>query len=478
MRILFPMEKNSMKQHWLGIMTLSAVLKKGGFKTEVVVAEEKVVAEKLKENGHTIMAYSTPTFLAKFNIEFNQKIKKRFKNVYSIFGGPHATYYPEMIENEGVDAICVGEGEGAIHELATNLANGLPLTNIMNLWVKENGTIHKNPLRPLVENLDELPYPDRDIFLPYRHPEYPLSSIWTMSARGCPYKCTYCFNHSYNKLYQEHGYSAVKVRRRSVDSFIGELVEIKKRWPATYFVFVDDIFVLMPKWVKEFSEKYKKMVDIPFFCHVRANAVSNDVISDIKKAGCALIKMGVEAGNDRLRREVLKRNMSKEHIINAAKIIRAHGIKLQTFNLLGIPTSNINNDFETLELNASCKPDYAMTFIMRAYKKTEIYEFSRMRNLLHEEFIEDVADTQNIFFSSPITINSKEAKALENLLYLFSISVKYPFLVPLVRKFLVKLPLSNIYKLIFLNHYRYVKLFCSPKKLRRAYIYLMTVLHK
>ena len=119
-----------------------------------------------------------------------------------------------------------------------------------------------------------------------------------------------------------------------------------------------------------------------------------------------------------------------------------------------------------------------MTFIMRAYKKTEIYEYSRMKNLLHEEFIEDLADTQNIFFSSPITTNPKEAKALENLLYLFSISVKFPFLVPLVRKFLVKLPLSNIYKLIFLNHYRYVKLFCSPKKLKRAYIYLMTVLHK
>ncbi|GAX60417.1 Fe-S oxidoreductase [Candidatus Scalindua japonica] len=475
MKILFPMERNSMKQHWLGIMTLSAVLKKGGFQTEVVVAEEEIVLEKIKNNEPTILAYSTPTFLAKFNIEFNLKIKKRFKDVFSIFGGPHATYYPEMIENEGIDAICVGEGEGAIHDLATNIANGLPVTDIKNLWVKENGKIRKNPLRPLVENLDNLPYPDRDIFIPYQS-KNPLASIWTMSARGCPYKCTYCFNHSYNKLYQEQGYSAVKVRRRSVDNFIGELIEYKKRWPATYFIFVDDIFVLMPEWIKEFSEKYKKLVDIPFVCHVRANAVNNEVISEIKKAGCTLIKMGVEAGNDHIRKEVLKRNMSKDLIVNAAKIIKDNGIKLFTFNVLGVPSSTIDNDFETLALNAKCKADYATTFIMRAYKKTEIYEFSRKKNLLHEEFIEDIADTQNIFFSSPITLNPKDARLLENLLYLFSISVKFPWIVPLVRRLLIKLPLSKVYQLIFTNHYRFIKLLYSPKKFERIYLYLDSVI--
>ena len=117
--------------------------------------------------------------------------------VFSVFGGPHPTFFPEMIEKEGVDAVCIGEGEYAMLELMNRLEQGKPADDIQNFWIKSNGTTKKNMVRPLIEDLDELPFLDRELMYEGDKDLKLSRNKGFFAGRGCPYRCTYCFNHTH-----------------------------------------------------------------------------------------------------------------------------------------------------------------------------------------------------------------------------------------------------------------------------------------
>ena len=151
MRILWPViDLFKGDNQFIGIMTISSLLKQSGYYSEVVEADYKKIKAKLLENVPTVLAFSTPTIFAKTYVKLNRKLKEEFQ-FFSAFGGPHPTFFSKMIEEDGVDGICRGEGEYAMLELVENLSNGKSVAHIENWWVKENGEIHKNPFRPLIQ---------------------------------------------------------------------------------------------------------------------------------------------------------------------------------------------------------------------------------------------------------------------------------------------------------------------------------------
>ena len=174
-----------------------------------------------------------------------------------------------MIEETSVDAVCIGEGENAMLELVENLTAGESITEIENLWVKKDGQITRNPIRPLIQDLDQVPLPDHELFrrvIPDR--------IWyacVLTGRGCPYHCTYCFNHAYRELYKGKG---KYIRRRSVDNVLEELRELKKHKCYRFVKFADDIFTLQHDWLEEFCPRYQEEIGLPFSCLTRANHVN------------------------------------------------------------------------------------------------------------------------------------------------------------------------------------------------------------
>jgi len=189
---------------FVGISILSALLKKNGIGSEAVEAEDRAIARKLGDGRPTILAFSTPTIYARTYLDLNRRLKTRFSYL-AVFGGPHPTYFPEMIREEGVDVICRGEGEETLLDLVDRAGKAASLRDVPNCWVKEGGEITQNPLRPLVDDLDSLPVPDHDIFnesIPAR----PWQAL-VVTSRGCPYGCTYCFNHVFRKLYRGTGSS-------------------------------------------------------------------------------------------------------------------------------------------------------------------------------------------------------------------------------------------------------------------------------
>jgi len=426
-----------------GIMNLSAVLKAAGFRSEVIPADEGAILDRLASEERAILAYSTPSALATTYVRLNRAVKARRPELFSVFGGAHPTYFPEMIEEEGVDGVCVGEGEYALLDLVKAHDEGGSPFDVENWWLKDGDVIHRNPLRPLIEDLDQLPAPDREIFN-QAAPTSRLHAI-VMTGRGCPYSCTYCYNHLYQKIYKGKGQL---IRRRSVEHVLREL-RLLKAEGYRFIRFMDDLFTLQPEWVREFSLRYQEEIALPFSCLVRANYVEADVIAGLKRAGCHRIMMGIESGNERLRRDVLHRRMSDEQILRAARIIREAGIRLVTANILALPGGSLTEDWETVDINIRAKSDFASASILQPFPGTEIHEIAESMGLLDEDHVAALSDGGFGFTSTLTVADSRETRRLENLHKFFPLVVWAPWLKPVVRQ-LIKLPPNRLFSVLYM----------------------------
>lgn len=456
MRVLWPVYNLEMEySQYPGIMNIAALLKQNGINTEVIGADYDKIAALLHQEEATILAFSTPTPYYRFYRDLNYRLKQEFPSVLSVFGGPHPTFFPEMVEAEGIDAVCIGEGEYPMLELAQNTVAGKPIRDIKNWWVKENGVIYRNDIRPLVENLDELPVPDHDIFR--RAMSSSVSGAVVVTSRGCPHSCTYCYNHVYHKLYQGKG---KLFRRRSVNHVMEELRELKS-YGCQYIRFMDDLFILSRKWTEEFASRYQKEIALPFSCLVRANFVTEHIVRTLKDAGCYRMMLGVEAGNDYVRNTILKRNMDRETILKAAHLITEAGLKLVTANIIAIPGGSFEADWETLQLNIQCKADYASVALLHPFPQTEIYKFAKAEDMLHEEQLAQIESSFNFGQTSPLRFaDPREKRRMENLQKFFPLTVKLPWLAPLVRR-LVELPQNRLYRAIYMASVNFGIHFCA-----------------
>lgn len=429
-----------------GIMSMSAVLKEAGHDVQLAICAQEDPVEFAKQYEPDIVGYSIMTGSQHYYFKVNRAIKEALsghkKKVYSVWGGPHATFFPEMINEPHVDGVCVGEGEGPIVDLANALSNGGFHPDIPNWWFKvDDGEIVKNPVRPLIRELGDLPITDRALVYDKHRPtrESPIKHF--MASRGCPYNCTYCFNHSWYKIYkrEKRGY------QYSIDHVIEEVNWVREHYPLEQVVFLDDLFIIYMDWLEEFAERFPKEVGLPFFCNVRSNLITPEKVALLKKAGANTVSMGIEAGNDRLRNELLKRKMSRETIIESGRMLHEAGINLTATNILALPTATVEDDFETMKLNAEAKVKYAHAFLFQPYPATELGEFAEDNGHMVGSF-EDIGP---IAWDSSILVRDQEEKdQMENLQRWFAIGVEFPWLHPLIR-LLIKAPRNRFVDTIY-----------------------------
>ncbi len=432
MRVLFILKQIDYEP--IGIMHLSTALKNAGHEVRIAVTTEDDLVAVAREWQPGILAYSVWTGGQKYYLDLNARIRNALhRPVFSAFGGPHATFFPEMIEETDLDrvGVCVGEGEDALVDLANALdagPNPENLVGIPNWWFRIDGEIVRNPVRPYVCDLDSLGQPDRALVYD-RDPLTRQSKIkHFITGRGCPYNCAYCYNHALGEIYRGKG---KRVRQRSVEHVLAELDEVKTRYPLEFAVFLDDTFILSPEWIAEFADQYPRRIGVPFFCNVRANLVSKDIARQLRDAGCVSVGMGVETGNDETREQILKRNMSREQIVQACRTLHEAGLAVLTTNMVGLPHSTIDQDFETIALNAECHADFANAFIFQPYPRTELGEIVRRDELMDgamDEISESAWDTTVLNFPAV------QKRRIENLQKLFAITVEFPWLTPVVRR--------------------------------------------
>lgn len=358
-----------------GLGYISSVLKQEGHDTFVYHIQNEISESELHQHINNIkpdlIGFTSSTNQYPFVRLYSKWIKEGF-NVPVIVGGIHATLNPhQTIKNKNIDMVCVGEGEYPMLEVVNNLENGKRIDNIANLLIKQDSKLIENKVRPLIEDLDKLPFPDREVFSYDKILKNSFHTADFIAGRGCPYRCTYCCNHALGQLYEGLGNY---IRFRSPLSVLNEIKEVTERYSVQRLTFRDDTFTLRPKWVREFCNLYKKEFDLPFQCNTRAETANKELFNNLKNAGCDRIQFGVESGNEWLRKSVLNRQMSNNHIIKAFSIAKDVGLETLAYIMIGFPFETKEMIEETISLVQLLNPDYIQISIFYPYPGTELFQ--------------------------------------------------------------------------------------------------------
>ena len=251
-KITFVISETKLHEH-LSIMALSASLKHAGHETSLVFSQndplnKKKIIESLKRERPDFIALSFMSCVKEHYIDLARSIKQ-YIDIPIIIGGAAATFDQGLsdLEDSPFDGVCIGEGDYSIINFVNEYNHGKNLTPISNFVIRcDNGGQLKGSLLNLVDPQDQLPFPDRRII--YDKDDFLRNSKikMFMSGRGCPYQCTYCFNHKYNNMYKGKGRI---IRHKSVDYFLEEIRQIKKEYPLEGIIFEDDIFIIDKEWL-------------------------------------------------------------------------------------------------------------------------------------------------------------------------------------------------------------------------------------
>ena len=435
----------TLPQEMLGPMVLSRAVKDAGHEMRAICLPDARWLGKIEEYRPDVITWSAMTGNHRPILDLNRLLKARF-SFFSLIGGPHVTFLPDTARDPAVDAVCVGEGEGALVDLLEALETGSDWRGIANLaWADEEGELHKNPLRALVRDLDALGFPDRSVIYDAQHLYRDSPRKVVVTQRGCPMNCSFCFHHAWRKKVY-HARNTDYVRKRSVDHVIAEVQDIRSRYPLRFVHFVDDIFNLRSDWLEEFCERWPREVGLPFDVILMANMTREEHIRQLKAAGCIYARVAIESASDYVRNEVFRKNTSRAQLTQAARWIKEHGIRLGTLNMLGGPGGTLEDDLDTVALNVECGVDHPLCSILQPYPEFEINEITKGLGIA-------VADADHFpsQFNRSSSMEIPDKQAIENLHKWFPVLVRHPRLLPLAKRTLgerwLRLPLLAMYVL-------------------------------
>lgn len=314
-------------------------------------------------------------------------------SLYIVMGGHHASLQPEQsIVNPDLNAICLGEGDFVVVELARQLsAVGQPY-GIPGLWIKrgESGQeIERNLPGRFNVNIDELPFINRAYWSRWIQNEHEMPSV--LVGRGCPYRCTYCSNHAMQKLAK-----GKYVRFRSVDNVIAEIDAIVTGFPQVLDLYLEvETIGVYPDYCIELGEKLiaynaRRKIPLRFGANLAPSKrllsrteVIDQILSLFHQAGIVFLNIGLESGSERLRKEVLRRpEYTNEVLIDFSQHARKHHIDINLFILFGLPGETPKDYLETIRVARSCRPHHVHLSIFFPYPGTDLYDLAVSQGLI------------------------------------------------------------------------------------------------
>jgi len=293
-------------------------------------------------------------------------------NIEVIVGGPHATLAPDktLSENKYIDYLIRHEGEYSILEFV----EGKDVSQIRGLSYKKNGFTFHNPSRPLIENLDTLPFPDYSLELFPTNASENFKPIVT--SRGCSFNCSYCASPI---LWQRH------VRFRSVDNVLAEIIYRHDRYGVHELYFSDDNFNLNKTYTQALCQLIiKSNIDITWLCEVKFDLLDEKTLTLMKDAGCKRIKLGVESGSNRILK-LLNKNTTVNQVRKAVRMIKKVGMPFTVYVMIGTPTETKKEILTTLKLCKELDPDWVSLSVVLAEYGTELYNMVQEMGLLPQD---------------------------------------------------------------------------------------------
>jgi radical SAM superfamily enzyme YgiQ (UPF0313 family) len=276
-------------------------------------------------------------------------------------GGVHASALPENILREypSLDYIVIGEGELTFLEFCNKVLNGENLENIQGIAYKRENYVQVNPPRKLIEDLDKLPLPNRQL-LPFK--KYPLALVQT--TRGCPYNCIFCH---INRFYEG------KTRQRDAIKVVDECEDLVNRYNAEKFFFFGDSFTYRQAWVEEFCDEIiKRRIKITWGCETRVDNVSLPLLKKMRNAGCIEVQYGVDYGDE----EVLKnlgKNITLDCVADAVNWSKEAGLFTGAFFIFNVPGENKDTIENTFNLIQRVPMDAIEVNLLTPYPGTPIW---------------------------------------------------------------------------------------------------------
>ncbi|HEB50131.1 MAG TPA: B12-binding domain-containing radical SAM protein [Desulfobulbus sp.] len=381
-----------------GISFIATILKKAGHDVHLVVVNPRTklrrkFRELIEEQRPALFCLTAVSSQIALIRRVGETIRALDPEAYIIMGGAHPSLNPEdVIGYPFVDAVCRGEGEDAVVALARQLERGEEPAGIANLWIKNRrtGGIEKNPVRSFREDLDDLPFIDREMWEPFI--SHKKGKVYTILAgRGCPNRCTYCSNHALAQVA-----TGRYVRFRSPDNIIAEIRELLARDDNVEIVFLETetlganlryTYALLEK-LAEFNRGLEKPLEFGTNLALTTQIKNNrELLEAFRKANLTFFRVGLESGSERIRREVLSRpRYYNRDLIDFCAMCREYDIRYTINILIGLPGETPADFQETIDVTRACQPTFGVSVsIFFPYPGTRLFALCKEQNLLSDK---------------------------------------------------------------------------------------------
>ncbi len=375
----------------LNLGYLASYLRINGYKDVSIIigaweTDDKIVLEASQAD---IVGITATSPMMTHGRELARLIKKSNPSVPIVFGGAHPTSLPEStLSDVHIDIVARGEGEATFLDIVKSVEHKTPRESILGISFRKNGEICHNPFRPLIEDIDQIPFPARDLMKQKKFSE--LHCMGTgkrtanlFSSRGCPFQCTYCASHT---IWTR------KFRMRSPKNIIDEIEELVTDYKIKRINFHDDTFTVNRKRVFRFCDELKKRkLGVIWGCNVHVNTVDEELLTKMKEAGCIEVWVGVESGSQIILDE-LKKDSNINKIKETFRISKKLGLKRHAYLMVGSLSESRDTIRETKDLIKEIDPDYAAVTIFTPYPGCEAYDYAKAHDFVKDDIDWSVVD--------------------------------------------------------------------------------------
>ncbi len=381
----------------IGLRTISAYLKAHGIETRLVFlplqksyysreqftsypdAALDAIAGLVRDDD--LIGISVMSHYHDAAVQLTAALKRTLPGIPVVWGGIHPTVIPEQCI-AFADFLCIGEGEMPMLGLCRCLAEGKSAEAVPGIWSKKNGAVFSNRPARVITDLDTIPPQDygldNEYILVAKKDLIPLTSdnirrflgitYWTMFTRGCPFSCTYCCNDALKRIHPDFA----RIRSKSPDAMVREITAVTARFPfIRYINFQDDtLFALSEEEIRQFAERYKKDVDLPFLIPgVQPSVFTEKKFEYLVDAGMLRARMGIQTGSKRIL-AMYNRKQDNEMVVRVSRALQKYAGKLTIPNydlILDNPWETQSDILETIALLGKLAPPYSVNLFSLAF---------------------------------------------------------------------------------------------------------------
>lgn len=355
----------------LGLCYIAGVLRNNGMRVKII--DENVQShstkELIREVGRfqpDLIGISAMTFTFLNALRIARSLKGTF-DVPIVLGGTHTSIYPnEVLNHDCIDVGVVGEGEYAMLDLAKNMGNVTGIGRVNGIVYRSGDSVSATPPRPLLRNLDNLPFPAVDLLELDKYYGCNMNRPWLtmITSRGCPARCEFCCKKPFGDIYRYH----------SAERVVEEIKWYTEKLGVKSIEFFDDTFTMNRKRIEKIISLMKRdRIELEFAITTRVDTVDRDLLKKLKSVGCVKVHYGVESGSQRVL-DVLRKGVTPEHIEKVFGWSKDIGLETVAYVMVGSPTETIEDIDDTIKLLKKIGPDNVKCNILTPYPGSKLYE--------------------------------------------------------------------------------------------------------